>query len=175
MILEAFSLPGELPFDLFGDVVTSMFAKILARFAGERPDVVDALIRDSQLNEYVRWEAAQCYVYLVRDGRFTREEAVERLRQHLQQAIAERDEASCAPGQPLTSSPPQSPRPRRLRRTFILQRLRTQPTPWQFPWTRTAPKSIATIPAPAAAVRSSRSAADLAGDALREGRRSALQ
>ena len=28
-ILEAFSLPGELPFDLFDDAVTSVFARLL--------------------------------------------------------------------------------------------------------------------------------------------------
>jgi hypothetical protein len=91
VILDAFSLPGELPFDLFGDAVTSTFARILAQFAGDGPAVVDALIRDSKLNEYVRWEAAQCYVHLVRDRRFTRDEAVERLRQHLCWALAEKD------------------------------------------------------------------------------------
>ena len=76
VILEAFSLPGELPFDLFGDAVTSTLARILALFAGDRPEVMDALIGDRALNEYVRWEAAQTYVYLVRDGRLQRDEAV---------------------------------------------------------------------------------------------------
>jgi hypothetical protein len=93
VILEAFSLPGELPFDLFGDAVTSTLARILVQFAGDRPEVMDVLIRDPELNEYVRWEAAQCYVHLVRDKRLTREEAVERLRQHLLWAVAEKDEA----------------------------------------------------------------------------------
>jgi hypothetical protein len=92
-ILDAFSLPGELPFDLFGDAVTSTLARILAQFAGDRPEVMDALIRDPKLNEYVRWEAAQCYVHLVRDKRLTQKEAVERLRQHLLWAVAEKDEA----------------------------------------------------------------------------------
>lgn len=92
-ILEAFSLPGELPFDLFGDAVTSALARILARFAADRPQVVDTLIRDSDLNEYVRWEAAQCYVHFVRDGHLTRDEAVERLGQHLRWAVGEKDVA----------------------------------------------------------------------------------
>jgi hypothetical protein len=93
VILEAFSLPGELPFDLFGDAVTSTLARIVVQFAGDRPEVMDALIRDPKLNEYVRWEAAQCYVHLVRDKRLTQKEAVERLRQHLLWAVAEKDEA----------------------------------------------------------------------------------
>ena len=92
VILEAFSLPGDLPRDLFGDAVTSTFARILALFAADRPELVDALIGDSRLNKFVRWEAAQCYVNLVRDQRLTRDEAVERLRQQLRQAMAEKDE-----------------------------------------------------------------------------------
>ena len=113
-ILEAFSLPGDVPSRLFGDAVTSTFPRILAQFAGDRPEVADALIRDSNLNEYVRWEAAQYYVYLVRDGRLTRSEAVERLRQQLLWAMAEQDKdetvfgglisvlASFAPAEALT-------------------------------------------------------------------------
>lgn len=92
VILAAFSLPGDLPSDLFGDALTSTLPRILAQFAADRPEVADALIRDANLNEYVRWEAAQYYVYLVRDGRLTRSEAVERLRQHLLWAMAEKDE-----------------------------------------------------------------------------------
>jgi hypothetical protein len=92
VILEVFSLPAELPFDLFGDAVTSTLAKILALFAGDRPEVLDALIGDRALNEYVRWEAAQTYVYLVRDGRLQRDDAVRRLRQQLRHAIDQNDE-----------------------------------------------------------------------------------
>ena len=91
VILEAFSLPGELPFDLFGDAVTSTLARILALFAGDRPEVMDALIGDQALNEYVRWEAAQSYVHLVRDGRLQRDDAVGRLQQHLRRAMDQDD------------------------------------------------------------------------------------
>jgi hypothetical protein len=86
-------LPGELPFDLFGDAVTSTLAQILAQFASERSALIDALIQNPGLNQYVRWEAAQSYVHLVRDQRLTRDEAVERLRQHLRWAVTEKDEA----------------------------------------------------------------------------------
>ena len=78
-IREIFSLPGELPFDLFGDFVTECFAGILGRFTADRPDVLDEIIGDTALNEYVRWEAAQTYIYLVRDGRMEQAEAVRRL------------------------------------------------------------------------------------------------
>ena len=45
------------------------------------------------MNEYVRWEAAQTYVYLVRDGHLRRDEAVWRLRHQLRQAIDRNDES----------------------------------------------------------------------------------
>lgn len=90
-ILEAVSLPGELPFDLFGDAITSVLARVLAALAGDRLDVLDQLVRDRGLNRYVRWEAAQAYVLLVRDGRVTRLEAIQRLQQHLREAIEHED------------------------------------------------------------------------------------
>jgi hypothetical protein len=90
-ILEVISLPGELPFDLFGDAVTLTLARVLAQFAGDSPEFLDALIADRGLNEYVRWEAAQTYIHLVRDGRLPRSMAVERLQQHLRKAIEQED------------------------------------------------------------------------------------
>ncbi len=92
-ILEAVSLPGELPFDLFGDAVTSTLARVLALFARDRHETIDELIRNRSLNEYVRWEAAQTYVFFVRDGLLSREEAVRRLQTHLREAIERDDEA----------------------------------------------------------------------------------
>jgi hypothetical protein len=86
-IMTAMSLPGDLPFDLFGDAVTEDLAKILAQFAGDRPELLDDLIANRNLNEYVRWEAAQTYIYLVRDGRMERDEAVDRLRKQLRQSL----------------------------------------------------------------------------------------
>jgi hypothetical protein len=90
-ILKAVSLPGELPFDLFGDAITSVLARVLAALAGDRLDVLDQLIRDQGLNEYVRWEGAQAHLLLVRDGRLPRLEAVQRLQQHLREAIQNDD------------------------------------------------------------------------------------
>jgi len=90
-IIEAVSLPGDLPFDLFGDAITDTLARVLVSLADNGPDLLDSLIRNRELNEYVRWEAAQGYPYLVRDGTASREEAVERLRSHLRDAIDNED------------------------------------------------------------------------------------
>ncbi|MEX2112230.1 MAG: DUF1186 domain-containing protein [Pirellulales bacterium] len=90
-ILEAISLPGELPFDLFGDAVTETLRHTLATLAGDQPEILDALIANRALNEYVRIEAASAFLYLVRDGLMTRDAAVASLQRHLRQAIVDED------------------------------------------------------------------------------------
>jgi hypothetical protein len=90
-ILEAVSLPGELPFDLFGDSITEELASILVSLADDPLGVLESLVRNRELNEYVRWEGAQGFLYLVRDGRLSREEAVRRLQQHLREAVEQGD------------------------------------------------------------------------------------
>lgn len=90
-ILEAISLPGELPFDLFGDAITESLASVLAALEGDTPKVLDALIQNRALNEYVRWEAAETYWYAVAEGRLSRDSAVEHLRNHLREAIVNQD------------------------------------------------------------------------------------
>jgi hypothetical protein len=96
-IIEAISLPGELPFEMFGDAITESLPAILAALAVDRPELLDELIRNRSLNEYVRWAAADTFLYWVRDGRITRDLAVEHLRSHLREAI-EGDDAEVATG-----------------------------------------------------------------------------
>ncbi|MEX0679115.1 MAG: DUF1186 domain-containing protein [Pirellulales bacterium] len=90
-IQEAISLPGELPFDLFGDALTETLPSVLAALACDTPEVLDTLIQNRSLNEYVRAAAADTFLYFVRDNRLTRDEAVAHLRRHLQDAIANVD------------------------------------------------------------------------------------
>ncbi len=85
------SLPDDGPFDLYGDALTEDFSRVLAALSDDSLEVLDELIADRSLNEYVRWEAAQTYLYLVRDRRLTRDAAVQRLRQNLRDAISQRD------------------------------------------------------------------------------------
>lgn len=90
-ILEAVSLPEEGPFELFGDAITEDLSSILAELAADTPAIVDELLANRSVNTYVRWEAAQTYLHWVRDERLSREKAVQRLREHLQNAVAERN------------------------------------------------------------------------------------
>ncbi len=82
-IVAAVSLPGEGPFDLFGDAITEDLHRILAVLADDQPEIIDQLISDRSIDEYVRWQAARTYLHWVRDGSWTREQAVEQLGQHL--------------------------------------------------------------------------------------------
>ena len=90
-ILEAISLPDEGPFDLFEDAITSSLAGILVALADDPFPLLDALISNRDLNEYVRWEAAQAYVHLVKNGHLTRVQAIERLAQHLRRQVEGND------------------------------------------------------------------------------------
>jgi len=90
-IVEAVSLPGEGPFDLFGDSITEDLNRMLAVLAADQPEVIDAVISDPSINEYVRWQAAKTYMHWVREGRWTRAEAVGRLRSHLITATQRED------------------------------------------------------------------------------------
>jgi hypothetical protein len=90
-IVEAISLPGEGPFDLFGDTITEDLSRILAVLAADQSEMIDALIADQSINEYVRWQAIRTFRHWVRDGHWTREEAVQRLRYHLSTATQQED------------------------------------------------------------------------------------
>jgi len=44
--------------------VTEDLRRLLAALADDSPEVLDELIANRSLNEYVRWEAAQTYLYM---------------------------------------------------------------------------------------------------------------
>lgn len=96
-IIEAVSLPDDGAFELFGDAVTEDLSGVLAALADDSLATIDEMIANRSLNEYVRWSAAQTYLHFVRDGRLTRDEAVQRLRQRLSEAITNRDRAIAGP------------------------------------------------------------------------------
>lgn len=91
-IIEAISLPGDLPFDLFGDAITGDLIVTLAALAPDPPaPVLDSPIQNRELNVYVRWAAASAFVCLVRDEVITREQAVQRLQELLRDANIQMD------------------------------------------------------------------------------------
>lgn len=96
-IVEAVSLPGDLPSDLFGDVITETLPRILATLASDRLEVIDELIANRAADYSVRWSAARTIEYLVRDGVIDRTAAVERLGRHLREGLANEDGAIVGP------------------------------------------------------------------------------
>jgi hypothetical protein len=80
LLVQIFSLPGEMPFNLVGDTVTEGLDKILASVSGGDPAGMRALIENEQANPYVRAAAISGLVTLVVEGLRTREETVEYFR-----------------------------------------------------------------------------------------------
>ena len=64
-IHAAVSLPGDVPFDLFGDTVTENLGRIFAILARRRLELLESMIDDAQINEYVRSQAARAFLFLV--------------------------------------------------------------------------------------------------------------
>lgn len=91
VMLEAFSLPDDLPSELLGDAVYELPARILALFRGDSLETIESLIDDETAVESLRWQAATSYLHLVREGRIERDEAVRRLQRHLRRAIDQND------------------------------------------------------------------------------------
>ena len=79
VILESLKLPGEAPFELYGDAIHEVLPRYLAQFLPERLDELDAIVRNPNANIYVRWCSANSYKYLVRDGKISVDDAVVRL------------------------------------------------------------------------------------------------
>ncbi len=90
-IIEAVTLPGELPLDLFDDFIHEDLPLALALLADDQPELIDGLIRDRDVNEYVRWAAVDSICILARGGAFTLEQAAERLCTHLRHAVETND------------------------------------------------------------------------------------
>jgi hypothetical protein len=74
LLVRIFSTPGEVPFDLVGDVVTENLGNILASVSGGDTSGLAALIENEQVNEYVRSAALKGVVTLVACGQQSRDE-----------------------------------------------------------------------------------------------------
>lgn len=93
-IREAISLPGDKPYELFGDAITEDFACIIATLAGDGLDAINDLFTDRSVDEYVRWAACEAVLYRVRDGLLTKEKAIDWFSAHLEKAIENKDEVA---------------------------------------------------------------------------------
>ena len=90
-VLEIFSLREPLLDELIGDSVTEFTRRILAVLADDQPDLIESLIPSPHLDDYIRWEAASALCQLVKEGRLTRDDGVERLARQMRAAIQTED------------------------------------------------------------------------------------
>jgi hypothetical protein len=88
-ILDSLSLSGDALHELYGDAMSADLCRVLALFAS--PEQINDLISNQALDLSVRWEGAKSYSLWLRDGRMTRDQVVDKLRQHLRTAIANED------------------------------------------------------------------------------------
>lgn len=80
LITELFSLPGEMCFDLTGDVVTEDLSRILASVSCGDDRLIKELVENESANEYVRHSAIRALVTLMANGEKTREEIADYFR-----------------------------------------------------------------------------------------------
>jgi hypothetical protein len=75
-IIELFSLPPDLPHQLFGDVVTEDLPIIMLKTCGGSTDKIKSLILNTAADEYCRSSAMRAMVFAVVDGIIPREDVL---------------------------------------------------------------------------------------------------
>ena len=76
LIVKFFGLPGELAFDITGDLATESLPNILASVACGDTSLIKAMVENPELNEWVRGAGVRAFLCLVAAGEMSREEAV---------------------------------------------------------------------------------------------------
>lgn len=80
LLVKLFSTPGEVCFDLAGDVVTEDLDRILIAVCGGDLEPIKRMIEDPTVNEYVRSSCMRSLVTLVLRGDLERESAIDYFR-----------------------------------------------------------------------------------------------
>ena len=77
LIIDFFSMPGDMAKDITGDVVTEALGRILASVYDGNISLLKSLIENKELDEYVRSAALECLLVLVAVGTKSREEIID--------------------------------------------------------------------------------------------------
>ena len=80
LLVKFFSTPGELAFDLTGDVVTEDLDKILASVCWNDLAPIKQIVQDPSINEFIRNAALRSMLVLVAEGEMPREDLIAYLR-----------------------------------------------------------------------------------------------
>jgi len=75
-IVEVFSLAPDIPYQLFGDLVTETLTIILFRTCGGSTDMIRSLILNRDADDYCRGSAMRAMVFAVAEGMIPREEVL---------------------------------------------------------------------------------------------------
>ena len=86
---KLFSLPGDIGFDLMGDLITEDASILLAMVGGRQPAELRAMIEDEALDEYCRGACLDALTCLVAWGEMFRDEHVGYLRELLTRKLRE--------------------------------------------------------------------------------------
>jgi hypothetical protein len=76
LIVDLFSIPGEITLDLTGDLVTEDLGRILASVSHGDTSLTKSLVEDPSANEFVRNAALGCLVTLWAEGAQSRDELI---------------------------------------------------------------------------------------------------
>ncbi len=76
-IIEFFSVPGDMPMNVTGDLVTEDLSRILASVSHGNIDPIKQLIENQEVNEYIKGAALQSLIILVVQGIVSREQVVQ--------------------------------------------------------------------------------------------------
>ncbi|MEB3218987.1 MAG: DUF1186 domain-containing protein [Nostocales cyanobacterium 94392] len=77
LIIEFFSVPGDMSLNVTGDVVTEDLSRILASVSHGNIDPIKPLIENQEVNEYVKGAALRSLIILVVQGIVSREQIVQ--------------------------------------------------------------------------------------------------
>lgn len=77
LIIDFFSIPGDMPVNSTGDLVGGDLARILASVCDGNFDPIKSLIENQELNEHIRYSAIDSLIILVVQGIISREEIIE--------------------------------------------------------------------------------------------------
>ena len=96
VLIDLLSLPGEVPFELFSDMVHEQFPALLLRTSGGSLERMDALLQNRRANPYCRAAVAEAMAFALAAGEVERAEVIERLGRAFRGALAEEHYDMCS-------------------------------------------------------------------------------
>ena len=84
VIVDLFSLPDDLPDQMFGDLGTSSLPVVLSNTCGGSVELIKSMILNKKIDDYCRVSACHALAYAVVEGYVSRESVIEFFSNHVQ-------------------------------------------------------------------------------------------